>query len=262
MNLGNGYTYVGNNPWTYVDPMGLGVDVIDTPTSDGKINRHYYDTGGLFRARDHIGTYKFDPKDGESVQRANDLLRTQNFQAVVRDASGVAKTTMETAIRINPASDVIEAATGKDIISGERLGLGDRAVSTLGPVLGVLDDLNDARKVANTINKLDDGCDAARTSCKVDRAGKNASVKLVPQKATDTLIHVRKTGKPPQGYTGGRVFQNREGKLPQGGKYREYDVDPTPPKGQSRNSERIVVDETSGRTWYTDDHYSTFQEIK
>ena len=23
MNLGNGYGYVGNNPWTYVDPMGL-----------------------------------------------------------------------------------------------------------------------------------------------------------------------------------------------------------------------------------------------
>jgi len=33
MNLGNGYSYVGNNPWTLVDPMGLGgnptVDEID-----------------------------------------------------------------------------------------------------------------------------------------------------------------------------------------------------------------------------------------
>lgn len=89
-----------------------------------------------------------------------------------------------------------------------------------------------------------------------------APVKGIPQKATDTLTHVRKTGQAPQGYTGGRVFQNREGKLPQGGKYREYDVDPTPRKGQSRNAERIVVDETSGKAWYTDNHYSTFQEVK
>ena len=84
----------------------------------------------------------------------------------------------------------------------------------------------------------------------------------IPTKAKAVLEEVLKHGKPPKGYVGGRVFQNREGRLPVGGKYREYDVDPRPLPGGSRNAERIVVDETTGRAWYTDDHYGTFIEIK
>lgn len=45
------------------------------------------------------------------------------------------------------------------------------------------------------------------------------------------------------------------------GKYREFNVDPKPPAGTSRNAERIVVNENSGRAWYTNDHYKTFNEI-
>jgi ribonuclease T1 len=59
----------------------------------------------------------------------------------------------------------------------------------------------------------------------------------------------------------GRAFKNYEGRLPAGGKYREYDVDPTLP-GTPRNAERIVVDEGTGQAWYTDDHYGSFTEIK
>jgi guanyl-specific ribonuclease Sa len=83
-----------------------------------------------------------------------------------------------------------------------------------------------------------------------------AKTAKVPQKAHDTLAHIRKTGSPPKGYAGGRVFQNREGKLPKGGSYREYDVDPRGPGG--RNAERIVVDEKAGKAWYTGDHYGSF----
>ena len=65
-------------------------------------------------------------------------------------------------------------------------------------------------------------------------------------------------------FEGIRFFcrKNAEGRLPSGGKYREYDVDPRPPAGTTRNAERIVVDESTGRAYYTDDHYRTFTEIK
>jgi len=68
-------------------------------------------------------------------------------------------------------------------------------------------------------------------------------------------------GNPPPGYTGGRVYRNRSGLLPSGGDYREYDVDPTMPGG-GRNAERIVVDLTTGRAWYTSDHYASFVRLR
>jgi guanyl-specific ribonuclease Sa len=76
------------------------------------------------------------------------------------------------------------------------------------------------------------------------------------------LQHVKQTGTHPPGFVGGRTFKNAEGRLPAGGKYREYDVDVKPPPGTRRNAERIVVDENTGRAWYTDDHYGSFTEIK
>lgn len=83
----------------------------------------------------------------------------------------------------------------------------------------------------------------------------------VPEKAVETLAHVRETGKAPDGHVGGRTFENREGILPRGGSYKEYDVDPKPDSGP-RNSERLVVDQDSGRAYYTPDHYQTFEEIE
>jgi guanyl-specific ribonuclease Sa len=80
----------------------------------------------------------------------------------------------------------------------------------------------------------------------------------VPGKAMQVLDYVRRTGQPPDGYVGGTVFQNREGRLPEGGDYREYDVDPH--HGQ-RNAERIIVDVSSGKAWYTGDHYRTFEPL-
>ena len=78
---------------------------------------------------------------------------------------------------------------------------------------------------------------------------------FVPGKAIKVLAHVRSTGTAPEGYVGGRVFENREGRLPSGGDYREFDVDPH--NGQ-RNAERIIVDWNTKQAWYTGDHYRTF----
>jgi guanyl-specific ribonuclease Sa len=63
-------------------------------------------------------------------------------------------------------------------------------------------------------------------------------------------------GEPLPGYVGGRAFHNRERRLP-AGRYREYDVHPRVP-GQARGPERLVIDETTGRAYYTRDHYRTF----
>ena len=56
----------------------------------------------------------------------------------------------------------------------------------------------------------------------------------------------------------GMAFKNREGKLPEGA-YREYTV--STPGASSRGARRIIRDDNTGRTFYTDDHYNTFVEI-
>jgi ribonuclease T1 len=82
----------------------------------------------------------------------------------------------------------------------------------------------------------------------------------VPEKAYAVLAEIeRRGGDPPPGHVGGRTFHNRERRLPRGS-YREYDVNPTR-KGQRRDAERIVVEQRSGRAYYTGDHYRTFHPM-
>lgn len=78
-----------------------------------------------------------------------------------------------------------------------------------------------------------------------------------PQKAKDLLEAIRRhQGEPLPGYIGGGMFQNREHLLPSG-RYREYDVNPRIP-GRSRGAERIVIEQRTGKAYYTHDHYRTF----
>jgi ribonuclease T1 len=78
-----------------------------------------------------------------------------------------------------------------------------------------------------------------------------------PDKAHEVLRQIQaRAGAPPPGYVGGRHFGNFERLLP-AGRYREYDVDPRRP-GRSRGPERIVIEQRTGRAWYTPDHYRTF----
>jgi ribonuclease T1 len=60
-------------------------------------------------------------------------------------------------------------------------------------------------------------------------------------------------------YTGG-TFQNREGELPSGATYNEYDVYPRA-KGASRDAYRIVVNRGTKEAWFTPDHYVTFYKL-
>jgi ribonuclease T1 len=85
------------------------------------------------------------------------------------------------------------------------------------------------------------------------------SFAVVPQKAYTVADYVAKNGKAPQGYVGGTVFQNREGLLPQGTAYKEYDVNPKV-SGQNRGAERIVIG-SDGSRYYTGDHYASFTKF-
>jgi ribonuclease T1 len=76
-------------------------------------------------------------------------------------------------------------------------------------------------------------------------------------RARDVLAAIEaRDGAPLAGYVGGRAFNNRERRLP-AGRYREYDVHPRVP-GRDRGPERLAVDQTTGRAYYTGDHYRTF----
>lgn len=79
----------------------------------------------------------------------------------------------------------------------------------------------------------------------------------IPQKARDVLREIQgRNGEPPPGYVGGRRFENRERRVPKG-TYREYDVNPKI-RNKDRGSERIVIEQNSGKAYYTADHYKTF----
>jgi RHS repeat-associated protein len=92
----------------------------------------------------------------------------------------------------------------------------------------------------------------------------------IPQKANNVLSHVKAKNAAPPGYKGGRTFAN-DGRgggqvLPkfdaQGNPiaYREFDVNPYQ-QGVNRGSERIVVG-SDGNYYYTDNHYTTFTQMK
>lgn len=98
--------------------------------------------------------------------------------------------------------------------------------------------------------------------------------KVVPKKAEDILAEIKKrNGSPPQGYKGGKVFENTGGTtakpsevLPKSDAvgnpitYKEYDVNPYQ-KGVNRGPERIVVG-SDGTGYYTSDHYTTFTRME
>ena len=60
-------------------------------------------------------------------------------------------------------------------------------------------------------------------------------------------------------YTGGR-FYNREGQLPSGATYYEYDVY-SRAQGAARDAYRIVVNRSTGATWYSPNHYTDFYKL-
>ncbi|WFE36001.1 ribonuclease domain-containing protein [Micromonospora sp. WMMD975] len=60
-------------------------------------------------------------------------------------------------------------------------------------------------------------------------------------------------------FAGGQ-FYNREGQLPANATYYEYDVYPRACNA-SRDAYRIVVNKSTGTTWFSPDHYANFYRL-
>ncbi|WP_434442962.1 ribonuclease domain-containing protein [Lentzea sp. E54] len=58
----------------------------------------------------------------------------------------------------------------------------------------------------------------------------------------------------------GGTFYNREGQLPAGHRYQEFDVYPRACNA-SRDAYRIVVDRTTGSVYFSPDHYGNFYRL-
>ncbi len=87
----------------------------------------------------------------------------------------------------------------------------------------------------------------------------------VPTYVLDVLRYIRSHGEAPDGYVGGREFQNREKKLPAKDsqnkriRYSEWDVRPKV-EGKNRGKERLVTG-SDHSAWYSKDHYKSFVKI-
>jgi ribonuclease T1 len=98
---------------------------------------------------------------------------------------------------------------------------------------------------------------APRTTTATTQAAPGSAAPAALERARDMLAAIEaRGGEPLAGYVGGREFHNRERRLP-AGRYREYDVQRRVP-GQARGPDRLVIDQTTGRAYYTGDHYRTF----
>ena len=60
-------------------------------------------------------------------------------------------------------------------------------------------------------------------------------------------------------FAGGQ-FYNREGQLPSGATYYEYDVYPRN-RGAARDAYRIVVNRSTGVVWFSPNHYTDFYRL-
>lgn len=90
--------------------------------------------------------------------------------------------------------------------------------------------------------------------------------KEVPQKVYDVLNYITIHHKAMPNYVGGRIFQNRENRLPIYSSnqirinYQEWDVNPKK-EGINRGSERLISSDIQ-TAYYTNNHYRTFIKIK
>jgi guanyl-specific ribonuclease Sa len=135
----------------------------------------------------------------------------------------------------------------------------------IGSVLGIGSTGDSVAQIGNLAETKAQDSDAihirpshSTTSASIEPpTGANRQTEDPPQKARALLQTIQDHhGEPPPGYVGGGAFHNREQHLPKG-RYREYDVNPKL-RGRPRDGERIVIEEKTGKAYYTGDHYRTF----
>lgn len=87
----------------------------------------------------------------------------------------------------------------------------------------------------------------------------------IPNNVYEVYQYIKEHKEAPESYVGGRIFNNREKRLPHLDqynkkiKYQEWDVNPKI-KGQNRGAERLITG-SDATAYYTTDHYKTFTKI-
>jgi ribonuclease T1 len=171
---------------------------------------------------------------------------------------------------VEPLSDArTPLAVFSRILLGQHLGKGKAPVFTpqwkqvqlIGLLISLLCTINLASSVSIAAADLGDKLLNANPILSAPgHIEQPSSLTTPPQKAYDLLKQLKKRGGIPlPGYVGGRNFQNRERRLPRGS-YREYDVNPKI-RGRGRDAERIVIEQRTGKAYYTGDHYRTFVSL-
>ncbi|SER58122.1 ribonuclease domain-containing protein [Lentzea albida] len=123
------------------------------------------------------------------------------------------------------------------------------ALAVVASVLGITTVVAPAADAAVYQSCTQSRCDAARSA--------NTSWKSRSYPSTRGWVSGWPNGQ--CNYAGG-VHQNREGQLPAGHSYLEFDVYPRA-CGASRDAYRIIVDRTANVVYFSPDHYANFYRL-
>lgn len=136
---------------------------------------------------------------------------------------------------------------------------------------GYQDGYADGLKVATTNNNVVVNPNPTRNnqdpnSNPTTQKNRDRNADGVPQQAITVLEYIKKNNAAPDGFVGGRHFGNYEHLLPERDaagnriKYQEWDVNADKPN-KSRGPQRLVTG-SDGRSWFTNNHYKSFTQIK
>jgi guanyl-specific ribonuclease Sa len=138
----------------------------------------------------------------------------------------------------------------------------------------------DDRPPPVVLSRLREAVSRLHPAAPLTRAGVEGFQPTAGNAAVQTLVAVQRNkavaakvakkvkeqdGAPLEGYEGGRVFGNHEGRLPSKDKngnaikYWEYDVYPLSDE-HGRGKVRVVID-SSWNAWYTNNHYKSFTAL-
>jgi RHS repeat-associated protein len=291
----NWYGYANNNPLMYVDPTGLMTEgdggnsndigddlflpelIVDAGLDIDEETLRYLQSV-LNPVEDYysesLNNYGLEINEIEILILSFLETGDTTFLDLVPDVyieNAFWNTTFDMAVALYSAQDpgriASEVSQKMFLLSGAAVGVAGGVANTSSLNLRNMANApqqNGARQTAMRVRVYEDWL--LQTGNRAPLSDQNLS----PSKFRNVFDTVSETGEAPEGYRGGRTFQNdgRGGGTvlprmdPAGNpiNYREWDVNPFQP-GVNRGPERLVTG-SDGSAWYTVDHYQTFQPLK
>lgn len=185
---------------------------------------------GFFAARGLSGDEENSSYDSSGISQ----ISAEDLSALLSEGAGTAITLDADALASDKADDASSAAGGDAAVSG-----GSETASGVAES-GVYTSKDDVALYIHTYGKLPSNFITKNEAKKLGWTGGG-----LDEFAKGKCI-------------GGDDFGNREGKLPDGKKYKECDIDTM--GADSRGSKRIVYAD-DGSVYYTDDHYENFEQV-